>query len=485
MQSFIAAPQVHVAALKTPAMAGGAFMNCDPAKLDEVRRLLEKTRKEQGKLLKLAEDIKSLDHLLVSEADGGSLEHFYPRIPDGLKGFVELFYDMHNNPSFRFIEPLLYKSEYYDESLQSVALSLVFEDGRPFVFSTPRLPEPNSFHLKIPFRHDGLDELFKMKQTPRPEGYIDECLGIDPGDKVFKSLFTREPNGCDHSLSRDEVRVRYFGHACVLMQTRSVSILCDPLISYRYDSPGPRLTFDDLPGTIDYVLITHNHQDHCMFETLLQLRHKIGTILAPRSIGGSLIDPSLRLILQTIGFKNVKEIDELESIEVDGGSITGIPFLGEHADMNVRSKIAYAIKLNGKSIVCAADSNNVDAAIYDHVRKLVGTVDILFLGMECDGAPLTWLYGPLLTAPLARKADLSRRFDGSDSQKAMNIVKAMKPSRVFVYAMGQEPWLTFLTSIRYNSQSRPIVESDKFVEECNRLHLKSERLFGCGNIGFD
>lgn len=30
-----------------------------------------------------------------------------------------------------------------------------------------------------------------------------------------------------------------------------------------------------LPDEIDYVLITHNHQDHVLFETLLRLRHKI------------------------------------------------------------------------------------------------------------------------------------------------------------------------------------------------------------------
>jgi L-ascorbate metabolism protein UlaG (beta-lactamase superfamily) len=485
MQSFIAAPQVHVSALKNPAMVGGSFMNCDPKRVGEVQALLEEIRKEQRDLLKLAESIKSLDHMLVSEADGCSLEHFYPRIPDELKGFVELVYDMHNNPSFRFIEPLLYKSRYYDQSRQSVAFSLIFSDGRPFVFSTPRLQEPRSFHLKIPFGDEGLDELFRMKETPRPVDDIADRLGIDPDDATFGSFFTTEPNHADPVEELREVRVRYFGHACVLMETKSVSLLCDPVISYRYDSSVPRFTFDDLPKTIDYVLITHNHQDHCMFETLLQLRHKIGTILVPRSIGGSLIDPSLKLILQNVGFKNVREIEDLQTIEVDGGTITGIPFLGEHADMNIGSKIAYAVKLRSKSIVCLADSNNVDSTLYDHVRELIGKVDILFLGMECDGAPLTWLYGPLLTAPLARKADQSRRFDGSDCQKAMRIVKTLSPSQVYVYAMGQEPWLTFLTSIQYTSQSKPIVESDKLVEECTRLHIKSERLFGCRDLNFD
>jgi hypothetical protein len=33
------------------------------------------------------------------------------------------------------------------------------------------------------------------------------------------------------------------------------------------------------------VLITHNHQDHILFETLLQIRHKVSEIIVPR--GGS------------------------------------------------------------------------------------------------------------------------------------------------------------------------------------------------------
>ena len=38
-----------------------------------------------------------------------------------------------------------------------------------------------------------------------------------------------------------------------------------------------------------------------MLETLLQF-HKIGTIVVPRSNGGGLADPSLKLVLKAAGF---------------------------------------------------------------------------------------------------------------------------------------------------------------------------------------
>jgi L-ascorbate metabolism protein UlaG (beta-lactamase superfamily) len=201
-------------------------------------------------------------------------------------------------------------------------------------------------------------------------------------------------------------------------------------------------------------------------------------VLVPKNNGGGLADPSLKLVLRHIGFKNVSELDEMETIEIEGGSITGLPFLGEHADLNIRTKIAHLVNLKGRSIMCAADSNNIEPKLYEHIHRLIGNIDVMFLGMECDGGPLSWLYGPLLTKPLARKLDQSRRLNGSNYERGFDIVNRLNPKQVYVYAMGQEPWLTYLTSIQYTEESRPIVDSNRLVEECRGRTISSERLFG-------
>ena len=479
MKSFVAAPQVHVAALKNPAMIGGPFVNYDASRAQKVNELLEKTVREQAHMLEFADAIRSLDEMLVNEANGFSLEPLYHKVPEVLRGYVELTYDLHNNPSFRFIEALLYKSKYFNESSQSITLSLAESDDRPFVFSTPRLSSGNAVSLNIPFSHPGLDELCKMKFTPQPLDSIKATLGVKPEEEeLFASFFTNEPPRPPGKYTGDDVRIRYYGHACILIESKDVSILCDPIVSYTYDNGIERYLYSDLPETIDYVLITHNHQDHCMFETLLQLRHKVKTVVVPKNSGGALADPSLKLILRSMGFKNVYEIEELESIEIEGGTITGLPFLGEHADLNIRTKIAHLVTLKGNSILCAADSNGIEPKLYERLHGLIGDVDVLFLGMECEGAPMSWIYGPMLTKPMARKMDQSRRFDGSNYEKARNIVAQLNPKEVYVYAMGQEPWLTFLTSIKYTDESHPIVESNKLVEECRNRGIASERLFG-------
>jgi hypothetical protein len=64
----------------------------------------------------------------------------------------------------------------------------------------------------------------------------------------------------------------------------------------------------------------------------------------------------------------------------------------------------------------------------------------------------------------------------------MGIVERLRPKQVYVYAMGQEPWLTYLTSIQYTEESRPIVESNRLVAECRERGLASERLYGSKEI---
>lgn len=483
MKSFVSTPQVHISALKNPAMLGGPFINYGIDKVEEIKSLLEKTTKERFYMVELAEAIKNLDHVLINQATGYSLESVYKSVPECLKGFVELVYDLNNYPSVRFIEALLYNSPCYDESAQSISLSIIEDDNRSFVFSTPRLKTNTQIHLQIPFKYGGLDELFKMKAVPRTYSYIKDILNVEEGeDKLFESFFTEDPPQSFPKYEEDKVRVRYFGHACILIETKNVTVLTDPVISYKHNSGIPRYTFADLPEDIDYVLITHNHQDHCMFETLLQLRHKIKNLIVPKNNGGSLVDPSLKLILQNTGFENVIEIDEMESIKVNDGFILGLPFLGEHADLNIKTKMAYLVNLKGKSTMLVADSNNIEPKLYEHIHKVIGDIDVLFIGMECDGAPMSWLYGSLMTKSLPRKVDQSRRFDGSDHQKGMALLHQFNPKKVYVYAMGQEPWLTFLTSIRYTDESRPIIESNKLVEDCRSHNIDSERLFGFKEI---
>jgi L-ascorbate metabolism protein UlaG (beta-lactamase superfamily) len=479
MDSYINAPAIHANAVKNPKMLGGPFIDYSGKRVDEIRALRERIKRERAHLLELSAALESLDATLRETAKGYSLHPLYEKIPEILRGYVELVYDLNNHPSFRIIEPLLYKSRYYDRSQQSVMLSTIASDDRPFVLSTPRLESEDSLHLRLPFDSPVIDDLFSLKSTARPWQEIKEMLQPwHSQDELLRSFLTPELPPPYSSYKGPGVRWRYFGHACILIESQGVNMVFDPVLSYTYENGVSRYTYQDLPESIDYVLITHDHQDHILFETLLQIRHKVKNVVVPRNNRGHLQDPSLKLLLENCGFRNVIELNEMEEIRAGNVRITGLPFLGEHGDLDIHTKMAWLVNIGQHSMLFAADSCNIEPRLYEHVHREVGDVDALFLGMECDGAPLSWIYGPLLTQKLDRAMDESRRLSGSNYEQGMHIVNTFRCREAYVYAMGQEPWLNYVMSIKYTEQSRPIIESNKLIKACLERGIIAERLYG-------
>lgn len=479
MESYLECPEAHEAAVQDPAMAGGPYMDFDRNREEDIKTLRERMLTERKNMIELSHSVDTLDALLRSKATGYSLEGLYAEVPSDLQGFVEIFYDLNNQPSYRLIEPLLYRSRHYDSTLQGVLLSEISKDNRPFVMSTPRLEKGNAVRLQVPFECERYDQLFRMKREPAPFEAMRDTLELNDEDAaLFRTFLTPEPPPPYRSYDGPGARWRYFGHACILLEIDGISILLDPVLSYTYESEISRYTYDDLPDTIDFVLITHNHQDHILFETLLQLRHRIRTIVVPRNGGGALQDPSLRLVLKQCGFRNVIELSEMENIDFGRGSITAVPFLGEHADLNVLTKAGYLVRLADHKLLFLADSCNIAPKLYEHIHHELGNVDAIFIGMECDGAPLSWLYGPLLTQKLERSKDQSRRLAGSNYDRAIAIVEQFQCKEVYVYAMGQEPWLNHVMGIKYTEKSNPIIQSTRLIETCRARGMVAERLFG-------
>ena len=83
-----------------------------------------------------------------------------------------------------------------------------------------------------------------------------------------------------------------------------------------------------------------------MLETLLALRGRVGTVVVPRSSRGNMADPSLALYLSHLGLP-VVEVDDFSEVEFPGGKVIATPFLGEHADLDIRAKSTYCVRLGG------------------------------------------------------------------------------------------------------------------------------------------
>ncbi|MEM6379214.1 MAG: MBL fold metallo-hydrolase [Bacteroidota bacterium] len=480
MNSYITSPQMHAAAISNPFFKGGPFIDLDGKRVEDVKSLRDRIQEEDQDLFEFVAALEALEELLRAEAKGFAMETLYEKIPEPLKGYVDLYYDLDHKPGFKLLESLLYASDLYKSARQSLAISEIVSDtDNPFIMSTPRLEKPSACHVAIPFNSEVIDELVKMKKTPGSLAEMREKLQIkEEQTELFNSFFTEEEPIQYNKYTGENARVRYFGHACILIETAEVSILVDPVLSYTYESDISRYTYEDLPDTIDYVLITHSHHDHILIETMLQIRHKVKQVVIGRNLEGVISDPSLKLLLNHIGYQNVLEIRDLEKITIPNGTITGIPFMGEHHDLFIHSKSSYFVEINGNKILIMADSCNVSPEVYRHVHKIVGDTDVLFLGMECDGAPVSWPYGPLYKDPVQHDIDKSRRGRGSNFVEAIGVVDIFNPKEAYVYAMGEEPWIHHILGIVYSEVSNPIIQSNQFVEECQRRSIVAGRLFG-------
>jgi L-ascorbate metabolism protein UlaG (beta-lactamase superfamily) len=483
LESFVANPAIHAAAAANPAFVGGSFVALTEAETPQVRALLDEMNRRCAPMIAFAQEFRQLDRKVQAQAQGFCLDDFYRELPAQLAGLIEIVYDLNNHPKTKILEELLYGAGLDNRPFQQIYLHRTPSRERKFFLSTPRLEDGDSLILNIPYADPRLDALSAMRLRPASLKEIMRQLAVEPHKiECFHSLFTPEPpvRRAPH-YDGDGVRVRYFGHACVLVQTADLAILIDPTMAWERDEGEATLTFSDLPDFIDYVILSHAHQDHICPEVLIQLRQRIGRILIARHNPGDIADPSMRLVLREQGFSNVTALDPLDSIEARDGQITSLPFPGEHCDLDIATKQCVFLNIKGRRLAFLVDSDAVDPALYRRLAERIGSapLDALFIGMECHGAPLSWLYGPLLTRPTKRQDDESRRLNGCTCERALGVVQAIPSMRAFVYAMGQEHWLRYLMGLEYQPDSMQIVESDRFVARCREKGMDAERLRGC------
>ena len=474
MDSYAMSPALHARAVEDERNLGGPFVDFDSDRSGEIRALAAATRRRCKGWLALAAAVERLRTMLRETRKGSAVEPLYSLLPDELKGYVELIRDNDGHAGIRFIEELLYRSPHYMQGLQAIALRKESILPRPFSLSTPLLDERDVRIVEMPFVDARIDQLAMARIHPVDAPALLHALGLPASD--LDVLFTEHPP--QHAAATQTTSVRVLGHATILIEHAGAAILVDPVVGYASARRDGGWTYANLPSTLDAIVITHAHQDHLFLETLLQLRCRTSRVIVPQASRGELADPSPAIMLRRLGFPDVVEAPMLEPLTVGSFTLTALPFLGEHGDLPVSAKATYALTVDGTTLLFMADFRNAEPRIAELVASMLPKIDTLFIGMECEGAPVSWLYGPLLSGTLTREIDTTRRLRGSDCAQALGLVDAFSPRRAFVYAMGQERWLRHITSKVYTTESLPIVESLRFVEACRHRGMEAEVLFG-------
>lgn len=434
-----------------------------------VEQYLDANQQQETKQEQLLSAVEKLDDL-VSQFKGDSLEPIYQEIPSELKGKAELFYARNQSGAYRLFENAF---DGVFDRCESVLFTLKTEQTkRPPVFNTPRLScHEAQFLIDVNFKEKILDKIFEARRTSVDFNKLCREMNLtDEAKQKFRVLFTSKCEHKEPSVPSHE-KIRYFGHATLLIETSSESLLIDPWIQNESFEKDGKTSYSlaDLPEHIDYVVITHGHADHFNIETLLQIRHKVGQIIVPKSSGYMIEDPSLAKILKQIGFGNVIEVEPFEKVQSNTFQLHTLPFLGEHGDLRVDAKSSYYIETDSEQLLILSDSKFVQAEIYQYLLDNTLKVSKMFVGMECEGASYTWLYEPVLNQGHQPRYAKNRRLTGCDCDEAEQLIQLINPDFVFVYAMGLEPWLEYLIG-------KPATFDDYIVMEYKRLEEKMSQI---------
>lgn len=475
-RSFIEDPDLHFAAASDPSMLGGPFVELPLEAVDQMRSYITETELNRAPALMFAEEFRRFDALLQASAKGSSLDEFRERVPSALKGLIEICYDLNNNPKIRILEEMFEDDDLGLQQAQGILLHNQRDDERPFFLSTPRVTEASGLFIPAQFRSEAVQMLCRARHTAVDAQHLAKSLGVQASSLARYLTDQPPPEGSNREYSGTGVRIRYFGHACLLIQTEQTTILIDPTFTQdQFSEPHFRLW--DLPDTIDYLILSHGHQDHLCPEMLLQLLPKVKRVLVPAGRRGEIADPSLRRIMSRLGYKSIETIEPLDEVVFNDGTITSLPFSGEHADLDIHSKHCLLVEIRGRRIGIFIDSDAIDPDVYLRLLPRLANLDVMFVGMECYGAPLSWLYGPLITKPIQKSHDMSRRLSGSNCERAWDLARPIRPRYAFVYAMGQEPWMRYLMGLRYTEDSIQLTEVRRFIQQCKAEGIIAESLF--------
>ena len=243
-------------------------------------------------------------------------------------------------------------------------------------FYNPGAPEPHGFK-----------DVLRWKLTSRAEASPDFVADVQPSKPPAR-------------INGDKLLVTFINHATVLLQTRGVNILTDPIWSQRaspfsfigpkrHREPGVRK--EDLPE-IDLVLLSHNHYDHLDLPTLNWLRD--------RSRNTVFVVP-LRVAepLRTHGIETVHELDWGEARMVGNTTIYCVPavhFSARNAfDRNRTLWCGYVIESSGGPVYFAGDT-----AFGDHfaqIRHRFGVPRLSFLPIGAYQP--RWFMSPVHMSP--------------------------------------------------------------------------------------
>ncbi len=177
-----------------------------------------------------------------------------------------------------------------------------------------------------------------------------------------------------------ELTLQWIGHATFLIRHKKWTILIDPVFAERA-SPltciGPKrhlppaLSLESV-GSVDYILITHNHYDHLDRAACKWISHHYPGALFIVPLG-------LKEWFNKQGISHVCELDWWKTHAIGPGTITAVPaqhFSGRGLfDRNKTLWCGYMVEIGGKRLYLAGDTG-YNMRYFTQIRETFPNIDL-------------------------------------------------------------------------------------------------------------
>jgi len=161
------------------------------------------------------------------------------------------------------------------------------------------------------------------------------------------------------------LRVTRIGHACQLIEIAGTRILTDPWFTQTatYYPGEPVASTVAALGSIDAVVVSHEHYDHCDLDALIAERFDLGTpLVGPGTVAA---------IACSKGFRDVRVIEAWDAATVGDVTVTATP--GQHGV----HEVTFVIQGGGCTVFFGGDSLRVPEL--DTIPDRFGHVDLAIL----------------------------------------------------------------------------------------------------------
>lgn len=262
------------------------------------------------------------------------------------------------------------------------------------------------------------------------------------------------------------MRVTYYGQACTLTEASGLKILTDPWLTegayqgtwfHTHVLADAGVTPESFPKDINYLFLSHEHQDHLDVATLKHFPRNIPLLIC------RFATPKFRNYLQSLGFTNFLELQSGERLALENGVFVTIFATAEYTNDS-----AILIEHDGVRMFNETDCKLAFSDLERLGREGVDLGFYMFSG--ANWYPMVYDY------PEDLMLDLVRRRRRTLLRSLVQRVKLTKP-RFAVPAAGPctvlDPELFWL-----NDEQRGIfIDPELAVRELQQAKLPSEPLY--------